>query len=57
MVFLSQLNGTNSINKIPNYAQQYKKECLNIKEYNNLTLTNKLKKYIEEIIKMEKYCL
>ena len=30
MVFLSQLNRTNSINKIPEYAQQYKKEWLYI---------------------------
>ena len=44
----------NKIDKIPEYVSQFRKEWLIIKDYDNLTLSIKLKEYIEEIIKMGK---
>ena len=37
-------------NKIPEYAKEYKKEYLFIRELNNLELAENIKKYIEEVI-------
>ena len=54
MGFASRFTGTPNFNKIPEYVGQFRKEWLIIKDYDNLTLSNKLKEYIEELIKMEK---
>ena len=45
---------SNKINKFPEYVNQFRKEWFNIKDYDNITLSIKIKEYIEEIIKMGK---
>ena len=61
MVFVAHFSGSllrhpnfKKINKIPEYTSQFRKEWDCIKDYDNLTLSIKLKEYIEEVIKMEK---
>ena len=57
MVVLAHFSGSprsNKIDKIPEYVGQFRKEWDSIKDYDNIALSNKLKEYIEEIIKMGK---
>ena len=44
----------NKIDKIPEYAQQFRKEWMFIKDYDNITLSIKIREYIEDLIKMGK---
>ena len=57
MEIAAHFSGSNKLgknNKIPEYVSQFRKEWDRIKDYDNLTLSVKLKEYIEEVIKMEK---
>ena len=44
----------NKNDKIPEYVGQFRKEWMYIKDYDNLTLSIKIKEYIECLIKMDK---
>ena len=48
------INNNPSKSHIPEYARHFKKEWFNIKDFDNLTLTIKIKEYIECLIYSDK---